>query len=229
MSIWMTCRIGETLLWCRVGAPIDLVHAVLGVSTDHFDQCYSDTRTDLQVLILFTHTHGQVTFEPVAQHTGMYQQVRSALPTCADATCYTYIACADATCRTHICRPRHAKFVESSHAFVINQYGLSAFERTGPDTYVARTFNFYLFPQVSAPKRGNATCTQHSGCSIVAAAKSWRLYSSERAADTCCCFGAVLQRQDVLVFMQTCKHACRKHSVLSWAIEMDHQPQRASC
>eukprot|EP00878_Enallax_costatus_P043500 GHUV01051504.1.p1 GENE.GHUV01051504.1~~GHUV01051504.1.p1 ORF type:complete len:320 (+),score=110.06 GHUV01051504.1:1070-2029(+) len=36
---------------------------------------------------------------------------------------------------------------ESSKSYIITQYGLSCFEPTGPDSYQARTFNFYLFPQ----------------------------------------------------------------------------------
>ncbi len=37
--------------------------------------------------------------------------------------------------------------LEASRSFVVNQFGLSAFEATGPDAYVARTFNFYIFPR----------------------------------------------------------------------------------
>ena len=36
---------------------------------------------------------------------------------------------------------------ESSKSYIITQYGLSCFEATGPNSYQARTFNFYLFPQ----------------------------------------------------------------------------------
>lgn len=41
---------------------------------------------------------------------------------------------------------RYSKITESSKAYVITQYGLSCFEATGPASYEARTFNFYVFP-----------------------------------------------------------------------------------
>jgi hypothetical protein len=46
---------------------------------------------------------------------------------------------------------RYTKMTESIKAYIITQYGLSCFEATGPGSYEARTFNFYLFPQ---PHRG---------------------------------------------------------------------------
>jgi hypothetical protein len=36
---------------------------------------------------------------------------------------------------------------ESTKSFIITQYGLSCFERTGDAAYAARTFNFWIFPQ----------------------------------------------------------------------------------
>ena len=42
--------------------------------------------------------------------------------------------------------PPHAQMVESAQAFQITQFGLSAFKWEG-ERYVARTFNFYVFPR----------------------------------------------------------------------------------
>jgi poly(A)-specific ribonuclease len=44
--------------------------------------------------------------------------------------------------------------VESTRSFIITQFGLSCFERVeggargGREEYAARTFNFWVFPQV---------------------------------------------------------------------------------
>eukprot|EP00879_Flechtneria_rotunda_P010761 GHRR01011244.1.p1 GENE.GHRR01011244.1~~GHRR01011244.1.p1 ORF type:complete len:413 (+),score=126.85 GHRR01011244.1:1149-2387(+) len=42
---------------------------------------------------------------------------------------------------------RYSKMSESSRAYIITQYGLSCFQEVMGNTYEARTFNFYLFPQ----------------------------------------------------------------------------------
>ena len=41
---------------------------------------------------------------------------------------------------------------ESARNFIITQFGLSCFEAVGPNHYIARTFNFWVFPDTSIYK-----------------------------------------------------------------------------
>ncbi len=45
------------------------------------------------------------------------------------------------------CPLRYAKLRDSSHSYVINQFGLSCFKAEGAAAYTASTFNFYIFPE----------------------------------------------------------------------------------
>ena len=57
---------------------------------------------------------------------------------------------------------RYTKLASSAHAFVINQFGISAFKQadgSGSGAYTASTFNFYIFPEPPSDGGNTQVCT----------------------------------------------------------------------